>query len=528
VTLYRSTWAISDSVAAAVVEPPAEPAAAPAERGRGLRGALAWAYVLNTGGYAVTALLTFVLAAILDPRAFGVLAIGTVFITLGQSLLHHGPTMAVIQQDDITEEHFNAAFWSTLAGAAVFSGLLALTAPLWAALNRLPDLTLVTIALAPVLIINALTVIPDAYFRRRMQMRGIALRVVSSNLAGGVVGVGCALAGFGVWSLILQQLAAAVVYNIILWSVTPWRPRLRGIRQPFRDIRRTSVQTILGAFGNFAATRSDVLLMGAFFGPVVVGLYRFAARFADMAVDLTGRGLRDVSLPHLARHGRDPDALAAEFGRIMHAAAVMSFPLLGILAAVAQPLVLLIGEQWDRAAEPLRVLCLVSAVGVVNSLLTPAMQAAQRTGVTALFTWVTAAGSAAGLSVSAWLSASADATGKLYAVAWAALLVQTVATVAMAYVLFRQILRVSALPMITAALPSTLAGLAAFVTGLVLAAAMNGAGLPHLVDLILTGIAVTSAAGVTLFVLDRRARSMFARVARRFARRRAAAVPASA
>jgi PST family polysaccharide transporter len=451
-----------------------------------------------------------------------------VFITLGQSLLHHGPTMAVIQQDDITEEHFNAAFWSTLAGACAFAGFLVITAPVWSALNRLPELTPVTVALAPLVIVMALGVIPDAYFRRRMQMRGIALRVVSSNLAGGAVGIGCALAGFGVWSLVAQQLTAVTVYNIILWSITPWRPRLRGIRQPMRDIRRTSVQTLTAAVGNFAASRSDVLLMGAFFGPVVVGLYRFAARFADMAVDLTGRGLQDVSLPHLARHSRDPDALAAEFGRIMHTAAVMSFPLLGILAAVAQPLVLVIGPQWDQAAEPLRVLCLVSAVGVVSALLSPAMQAAGRTGVTAMFTWATAAASAAGLSTAAWLSASAGVTAKLYAVAWAALSVQSATTLLMGYVLFHVILRVSARPLITAALPATLAGLAAAGSEVLMAAATKRTGLPQIIDLMLYGTAATLIAAATLFALDRRARALGKRVLRRFTRRRAAAVPASA
>ncbi len=485
--------------------------------------ALKWSYLLSTGGYAVVALLTFVLAAILDPREFGVLAMALVWATLAVSLLQHGPTMAVIQQDDITDDHVNAAFWSTLAGAAGFSLLFAAAAPLWAALNRLPELTAVCLALTPLVMIQALNVIPDAVLRRRMQMRGIAIRALVSNLVGGVAGIACAVAGLGVWSLVVQQLTAPTLYAVMLWSMTDWRPRLGGpLRQPLRDIRRTSLQTYGGAVGNFLSIRSDVLLMGVFFGPVVIGLYRFAARFADIVIEVTAGGLQQVSLAHLARHGDDRPALARELGRLMHGTAVLAFPMLGVVAGVAHPLVLVIGEQWADAAGPLRVLCVVSGVWMVGTMLGLALNAAQRAGIPAAFTWITMACSASAIVIGSRLSAGGSTAQKLMAVALGMLAVQVGVVGAMCYVVFRRVLRTSIGPTVRGALPGAVSGASAAVAGSVVHPLVDAA-LATFPALVVTGTAATAAAGVALLALDGEVRGRVSRLARRLRRSPAAA-----
>lgn len=486
---------------------------------------LKWSYLLSTGGYAVVALLTFVLSAILNPREFGVLAMALVWATLAVSLLQHGPTMAVIQQEDITDDHVNAAFWSTLGGAAGFSLLFAAAAPLWAAVNGLPELTAVCLALTPIVLIQAMNVIPDAVLRRRMQMRGIAVRSVLANLVAGTAGIGCALAGLGVWALVVQQLTFPALYGLLLWSRAPWRPRLRGpFRQPLRDIRSTSLHTYGGAVGNFFAIRSDVLLMGLFFGPVVIGLYRFAARFAEMAIEVTAGGLQQVSLAHLARHSSDPPAFAAQLGRLMHGTAVLAFPVLGIVAGVAEPLVLFIGPQWAQAGAPLRVLCVVSGVAMIYTMFGLALNAAQRPGIPAVFTWITMACSATGIVIGSKVSADAGTGGKLMAVAWAMLAVQLVVVSAMSVVVFRRVLRVSPWPTVLGALPGLLSGVAAAVAGTSTYAAVDHR-LNAFLALAVSGTVATGTALTVLLALDGEVRSRVSGLLRRLRGRTA---PASA
>jgi PST family polysaccharide transporter len=525
VVLPSDDTVVLPSIDDTVVLPRLEPAAPEPEGSARLErsetrlgSALKWSYLLTTGGYAITAMLTFILAAILSPREFGVLTMALVWVALALVLLQHGPTIAVIQQEDITDDHVNAAFWSTLAGAAGFCLIFAALAPLWAALNGLPELTPVCLALTPMVLITALNVIPDAVQRRRMQMRGIAIRVLIANLTGGAAGVTCAFAGFGVWSLVVQQVGTPIVYGALLWSMTDWRPRFGPVRQQLRDIRSTSLHTYAGAIGSFLSTRTDIVLMGLFFGPVMIGLYRFAARFAEMVVDLTARGLQQVSLPHLARHGSDRAGLAREFGRLMHGVAVLAYPMLGIVAGVAEPLVLFIGDQWAEAANPLRILCGVSAVAMLAALFEPAMQAAQRPGITAVFAWTTTGTSAVAIFAASRVSADGATSTQLMAAAWSMLTVQVLLVLVMGYVVFRRVLRVTVTPILLAGVPGTLAGIASAVASAT-AYGLVDSMLNKFLALVASGTAGVAVAATVVLLLDREVRTRVARMTTRLRRR---------
>lgn len=504
--------------------PAAEPAAEQPSRiarGTHFRAALLWSYVVNFGGYAAVTLITLILAAILGPRQFGVLAMALVWITLAQMLLQHGPTMAVIQQEDITDNHINAAFWVTLAGASLFSLLFMAAAPLWAAVNRLPELTPVCLALTPIVMLQAVAVIPDAVLRRRLQLRGIAVRYIVAQLIAGVAAIWCAVAGLGVWALVVQQVGSHGLYAVMLWSVTPWRPRLRPIGKELRDIRGTSLKTLAGSLGTFTSLRADVLVMSAFFGPVVVGLFRFAIRFPEMVVDLTSRGLQSIALPDLARHSLDRRALADRLRTLVHFGAMLSVPALGILAASAGPFVRVIGPEWAEAAVPLRLLCIASAAILFTSLLGPALQAAQRPGLPAILAWGNAGATVAAILLASTLSAGASTTGRLMAVALAVVLVQLGLAATIGYLTYGVVLRTSAWPTLLRTVPSVISAAAATMVGFLLPPLLP-AGLSAFAALLVVGVAAAAVAGGVLLALDRQARIWLGQLLARVRRRRPA------
>jgi PST family polysaccharide transporter len=477
---------------------------------------------MTTGGNAIQVVLTFVVAALLGPLEYGLVALAMVWVALGLVMLQHGPTLAVIQQHDITDDHVNASFWSTLGGAAGYAALVAALAPVWAAVNGQPELTPLCLALAPLIVVQALNVIQDAVLRRRMQMRGIAIRVMLANLGAGATAIGCALAGLGVWALVAQQLVWPTLYAMMLWPIAGWRPRRGPIREPLRDLRRTTLQTYGGAVGSYLSTRADVVLMGIFFGPVIIGLWRFAQRLAEMANELTSGGLRLVSLPHLARHGADASALERELGRLVYGASLLTFPALGILAGIPDALVLLIGDQWALAAGPLRVLCAAAAAITIATVLAVTLQARQRPGIPALFTWITIPCAAAGILISARVSEGGTTQQTLLAIAVAMLVVQVVITTALGYVVFRRILHASPWPTVAVALP----GVASAVSGALAGAGtyrLVGASLNRFLDVVVSGSVATLAAAAVLFALDRQARVLAMRVLARLRRRQVVA-----
>ncbi|HEY8472301.1 MAG TPA: oligosaccharide flippase family protein [Natronosporangium sp.] len=473
-------------------------------RGTRFKHALFWSYVVTTGLYGITAVMTFILAAILGPEDFGLLWMAMVWITFAQILLQHGPTLAVIQQDDITDRHLDAAFWINLLGATVFALLLAAAAPLWAMVNDLPELTAICLALTVIVPVYALNTIPEAMLRRQLRLRGLAMRYLAAGLISGAAAIACALLGMGVWSLVVQQIGLTVINAVLLWSMISWRPRLHRFRQEWRDIRGTSITTLAGAVGSFVQARADVLLMGAFFGPVVVGLFRFALRVPELVTGITARGLQDVALPDLARHSVDKPALAARLGRLVRAGAVLSVPALGVVAAAAAPFVRLIGEDWLDAVAPMRLLCLASAITILTGLIGPALQAAQRPGLPALATWLNAIGMAGAIFAAAELSRGAGTHAQLTTVAWAVVMVQAALLLLLGYLAFGRVLRVSAWPAIRALIPSGLAAGGAVLTGEAMSAVLPD--YPSVWWLALTAGAAGAVAGAVLLATDREAR----------------------
>lgn len=504
-----------------VPEPEPEPAGTIA-RGTRFKLALLWSYVVSTGMYVNTALITFILAAILGPEEFGLLWMALVWITLGQILLQHGPTMAVIQQENITERHLDAAFWTTMIGAVIFTVLLAAAAPLWAAFTDLPELLPISLALCAIIPMYALNVIPEAVLRRQMRMKGIAIRYLAAGVISGVTAIACAVAGLGVWSLVVQQVGLTLIVTVTLWALIPWRPRLRRFGQELRDIRGTSAKTLLGAAGDFVVSRADILLMGPIFGPVVVGLFRFAVRIPEMVIDLTARGLRNMALPDLARRADDPAALADRLARLVRIAAVLSIPGLGVVVAAAEPFVLFIGAQWADAAPPLRLLCIAAAVQIVSALFMPALQAAQRPGLPAMMTWVSAALMTGAILVAAQVTAGSGIMDQLLAVATALIGVHTVLALVTGYLVFGRVLRISALPTLLAVVPSLLAALGAAAAGWAVLR-LVGDGPPVLVQLLLTGTVATLVAGGLVLALDGQARIWLGMAVRKVRARRVGA-----
>lgn len=479
-----------------------------------MRGAVIWSYVLTGGNFAVTGVVTFVMAAFVPPAEFGVMALALVWVTFAQMLMQHGPAQAVVQREDVTDRHFDAAFWSTLGLATAFAVVLAAVAPLWAIWNGTPKLAYVCWALAPVIVLNALGVIPDAILRRRMDMKRISLRVLTVGLISGVLGVGAAVAGLGVWAYAIQQITMAGLTAAVVWTVTEWRPRRGGIGPALRDLRRFSLHSLSEVTAFFLSSRIDALVMGAFFGPAAIGLYRFAVRIVEMVNSVAAGGIGQVSLADLSRLTSDRDAFGRRLGQFLHAAAMIMYPGLGILAATAGPLLRLIGEEWSPAAGALRVLCAAGAITMVGSILTPAVQAAGRPGVGAVIGWVEAAVAAVAIvAVGLWMR-DAAVTGQVLAIAWTVLAVQGTMTAVYVWVALYRVLHLKARTVLLPSLPAFVAGLVALGVGLAVERALPG-GFNAFLGLVVTGCAAVAAAMVVVIGLDGRARGLVLSLVRR-------------
>jgi O-antigen/teichoic acid export membrane protein len=363
---------------------------------------------MNWGDKAFSALFTFVLAAILGPRDFGVVAIALIYVVFIQMFLDQGLVSAIIQRKDLQPRHLDSVFWLNVALCAVLMGLSILLSGWWARANRLPELALVISVLSLALPLEGLAIVQKALLQREMDFKSLSLRSNFSVLIGGAIGVVMALKGFGVWALVGQRLAQDLAALGLLWTLSHWRPGWRFSWESLKEILSFSAQTFVGKIGTFVHEQADALLMGLFFGPVAVGLYRLAQRLMYLVLDSATSSLQVVSLSQFSKYQSDPPELRRSVLAFIRLSAIVTLPALAGMAMTSDLIMATIGPQWALAANPLKVL---SCYGVAISFAMftgPLLVARGRPLAMSLLTWVSAAVNVGALVVAAvWLSGAA-------------------------------------------------------------------------------------------------------------------------
>jgi PST family polysaccharide transporter len=369
--------------------------------------AVVWSLATTGGQQALTALFTFALAALLGPEAFGLVAMATAYVAFVQLVLEQGLGAAIVQRRELDAEHLDAAFWMVIAASGLLTAAsLALAGP-WARLNDAPGLEGVIQLLSLAVPLEGLVVVQRALLVRRMNFRAFAIRAGVAVTIGGALGLALALRGFGARALVAQQLSTTAVGLGLYWALSGWRPRLRFSPRAARDLLGFSTGTLIGRLGMFVNRRADALLMGLFFGPTAVGLYRLADRIVGLCVDFAAVSVQAVALPEFSRHQDQPERLRESFVRCLWISASLALPPLGVLAAGAPELAGLLGVRWRDAAPALAALCAVGAVRDLGLFTGPLLQALGRPHALAVLVWAQALPSALAFAAMGWWLASA-------------------------------------------------------------------------------------------------------------------------
>jgi O-antigen/teichoic acid export membrane protein len=480
-------------------------------RGKFGRDAL-WSYLLQGGRIAATTAVTFVLAAVLGPEVFGIVALGGVYTALAQIVFQDPVITALIQRKHLSDEHKNVAFWTVCIVSVLTSGATVLLSGPIASFYGLPALAGVLSALAVSIPIRALTVVHEALLQRDLRFKSLVARTYTSVLVGGATGIAAAYAGAGVWALVVQQITTAAVGSTALWFVQSFRPRLRWSRSAVRDLVGFSSHTALTNVGWFLSSRADIFVMGYFFGPFAIGIYRLAFRLVDAVLSVTATSIQMVSLPHLASLQDDRQAFGRRLLVAHRMVAVTTLPLLGVLASVAEPIVRLLGSDWSGAVPVLRVLCLASGFTILSQLIGPTLQALGRPGLVSAICW------ARGLiAVAAFVAVGAAARAApvvdqlvYYGLVYGSL--QAITGIVSLLVVARNT-GVTARRQLGTVLPSTLAALLATSIGFG-RQPLGLAALAPMADLAVTGTVALGVSALAILAVDNELRSSLRRLIR--------------
>ncbi|MGI9434350.1 MAG: lipopolysaccharide biosynthesis protein [Geminicoccaceae bacterium] len=296
-------------------------------------------------------------ARLLLPAEVGIVAQATLFIMVGQLMLHQGLGEALIQADDVGTAHFSSAFWVNLAvGTTAALALFTLATPAATLLSE-PQLAPVLRALAPTLILFSASGIYQAKLRRELRLRGFAMASVSASLAGGLMAVTLAWHGYGVWSLVAQQWAYASISLLVFALSCGWLPQLSITWDHVRTLGSFGGLATTSALLQFAMRRLDLLILGYFVPTVQIGFFSVANRLMLSAGMLTYYSVQQIGLPVLSRLAHDPARHRLAINNTLRLLSLICLPTFIGLAVIADPLIsLALGNRWQGAVAAFQLL----------------------------------------------------------------------------------------------------------------------------------------------------------------------------
>ena len=324
---------------------------------------LAWTIVDNWGRQLLGFVVFVILANLLHPADFGLVALAVVFVNFAQVFVDQGMGDAIIQRKELSRSHIDTAFWVAMGTGLVLTlAGVVLAIPVAAVLNQ-PELQPILQVLSLTFVLSAMRTIQTDLLRRELAFRSLAVRSIVATVAGGIAGVAMAYSGFGPWSLVGQQVASACASVLTLWWVLPWRPGLRFSREHFRSLFSFGINVVGTDVVAFFARNSDNLLVGALLGTRPLGLYAVGYRMLDTTQVLIINISRKMAFPALATVQNDHDRIERAYFKLTRVSNALILPAYACLALVAPELVVvLLGSVWRDSGPVAGVLFLIGPV----------------------------------------------------------------------------------------------------------------------------------------------------------------------
>jgi PST family polysaccharide transporter len=311
---------------------------------------------------------TVVLARLLTPQDYGVVAMVTAISEFVALFKDMGLSMATIQKAEINHSQVSTLFWINVTVSLVLALLLAAGAPIISWFYGDPRLTLITLAVAGTFVFSGLTVQHQALLRRQMRFTALATIEIGSMGIGIATGIFLAWYGAGYWALVGLPTATAMSYVALVWVFCGWRPGW--------PVRRAGVRSMI-AFGghlmgfsvvNYFARNFDNILLGRFCGANVLGLYSRAYNIMMLPISQVRAPLYAVAIPTLSHIQNDPIRFRRYYLKIVTVIAFITMPLMVLLSVcAAQVIHLLLGNKWSGAVDIFRVLSIVAFIQPVAS-----------------------------------------------------------------------------------------------------------------------------------------------------------------
>ncbi len=321
--------------------------------------AFLWVIIDKLGGTLVSFIVTVILARLLMPKDFGLLAMVVVFFEFSMVFVESGFSPALIREKHLSQADKSTTFIFNLVAALVLYGMLFAAAPLIANFFEEGILVWIIRIMGLNVVISSFSIVQRATLIHRVDFKTQTLIRIPAVFLSGVVAIFMAYTGWGVWSLVAQLMLKQAISTVSLYIYNPWMPSLEFSRESFSRLFGIGSKILLVALIDKFYKNIYYLLIGKFFSASLLGFYTQANNFVQMTVVHLYEGVKNISFPVLSKMQDDKVRLKNGYRKFIKLTSFAIIPAVTLLAVLAEPLIIsLLGEKWLPAVPFLQLLCL--------------------------------------------------------------------------------------------------------------------------------------------------------------------------
>ncbi|MFC1695074.1 lipopolysaccharide biosynthesis protein [Pseudomonadota bacterium] len=329
--------------------------------------ALKWSFLSELASKTVAPVVFVILARLLSPEDFGVVIAATIVISFTQVFWEAGMGKAIIQYGGERDSAANAAFWVNLIlGILVTVLLLLLSGPIAEHIFHDSRVTLVLRVMAIQVLLSASVSVQTALLQKDLNFQHLFWVRLTTVTIPGLASIPLALYGMGYWALVVGSLVGQLIQTVILWNTSPWRPRAHFDPIIARKLIGFGAWVAASGLLVWFYTWADSFIVGLYFGPFELGLYRTGNAFVMMIFGVLFSPVMPVLYSHLSRHAQDKLRVRDTMNQVIRILTFLSLPLAAILFVSSDfigPLVF--GGQWNGISLVIAAMALMHGVSWV-------------------------------------------------------------------------------------------------------------------------------------------------------------------
>ncbi|QBY03132.1 lipopolysaccharide biosynthesis protein [Thalassotalea sp. HSM 43] len=332
--------------------------------------AFAWDFLGKLSTQGMSFIVTIFLARMLAPSDFGLIAMIMVVIGIAQVFTDIGLGSALIQRRKVLPVHYSSVFFFNILIACILSFVFYISADYIAQFYEQNKLVPLVQVLSVLFVLNAFSSVQNTKLRKELNYRLLTKVNFISSFLSGVVGISLALNGAGVWSLVYQVISQSIFYNLVIWSVSSWFPKLNFSFKALRQLWSFGFRMFLAGLLEAIFTRIDYLLIGKLLPVATLGYFQRAKQFNSLVIQYSSGSLMSVMFPVLSKVQNDLARYQNIVVKSLNILCFIVFILLGGLYVTANEIVLfLFSDKWLPSVIYLKLLALSGFGYPISALL---------------------------------------------------------------------------------------------------------------------------------------------------------------